>query len=107
MCECGKNCCSKKWLYYNNDTPNQYTGNKTICLDDMCNGYFVNNTGTSVCKVNGMPIQPGQSYTSGGNAGEIYIARFVKLEFLPGGANSAWVQQKFYVKGPTFDNKVQ
>jgi hypothetical protein len=104
MCECGKNCCGKKWLYYNNDTPNMYSANKQVDLDAMCNGYFVNNTGTTTCWVNGMPLQPGQSYTSGGNAGEIFTRRFVDIKFTGAGNNQAWVQQKFYVQGPGYDN---
>lgn len=80
----------------------EYTGNALIDLDMLCNGINVINTGTTVCTINGVPLNPpaagesvGDSYSIGGNRGEVLNGR-VNLTFA-GGAGKAIVVQKFYL----------
>lgn len=79
-----------------------YTQNGLVDLDPLCNGLNVINTGTTVCEVNGVPLQPpaagesvGDSYSIGGNKGEIISGR-VNITFA-GGVGVAIVIQKFYL----------
>ena len=78
-----------------------YSQNGILDIDQYCNGINILNTGTSVCTVNGIPLAPpsgtqtvGDSYTMGGNRGEILKGR-VTITFT-GGTGQAVVVQKFY-----------
>jgi hypothetical protein len=81
----------------------QYTAPQKLPLDELCNGINVMNIGSSVAYVNGIPLSPpvtgqtvGDSYTIGGNLGEIIFGR-VDISF-EGGTGAVVVVQKFYVK---------
>lgn len=81
----------------------EYTQNGLIVIDGNCNGLNVINTGTSVCFVNGIPLNPpavgesvGDSYSIGGNKGEILQGR-VNLTFV-NNLGKAIVVQKFYLE---------
>jgi hypothetical protein len=84
-----------------NTTTLEYTALKSVVVARFCNGFTVNNTGTTIALLNGEPLQPGQSKTVGGNEGEIYVGR-IDLSFKTQSPapstiiNSAWVTQKFY-----------
>jgi hypothetical protein len=74
-----------------------------VILDELCNGLNVINIGTTVCMVNGIPLSPpaagesvGDSYTIGGNRGEI-LQGHVSIAFV-GGTGLCIVVQKFYLK---------
>lgn len=80
----------------------EYTSNGLVDLDMCCNGLNIINTGTTVCTVNGIPLNPpavgetiGDSYSIGGNRGEVLNGR-VQIMFA-GGTGKAIVVQKFYL----------
>lgn len=59
-----------------------YAGNQDVVVDPKCNGWTAINKGTLVARVNGIPLNPppaaglsGESYTVGGNMGELYEGR--------------------------------
>lgn len=85
-----------------NTTTQEYTSLRSVNVDKLCNGFTVNNVGTTICLVNGDPLQPGDSKTVGGNVGEVYVGRIDLAFMVPDPApseiiNSAFVTQKFYV----------
>jgi hypothetical protein len=79
-----------------------YGQNGIIDLDELCNGLNVINIGTTVCRVNGIPLNPpaagevvGDSYAIGGNKGELLTGK-VQLDFASGNGEVI-VVQKYYV----------
>ena len=100
MCNC-VGCTGKRKPRYYNTTTQEYTALRSVNVDKMCNGFSVNNAGTTIVTLNGEPLQPGQSKTVGGNEDEIYVGRIDLAFIVPTPApstiiNSAWVTQKFY-----------
>jgi hypothetical protein len=91
---------TKAWLFYNSTTQ-EYTVQHSVVVDKLCNGATVINKGTTLALWNGLPLNPGESMTVGGNEGEVYVGR-IDISFqipVPAPAtivNSAWVIQKFY-----------
>lgn len=86
---------------YYNFNGQEITQNSLIDLDPLCNGLNIINIGSSVANVNGVPLQPpaagesvGDSYTIGGNKGEILQGR-VNISFT-GAVGKVVVVQKFY-----------
>jgi hypothetical protein len=84
-----------------NTTTQEYTQMRSVVVDKLCNGVTVINKGTTLALWNGLPLDPGESMTVGGNEGEVFVGR-IDLSFqIPVPApvtivNSAWVIQKFY-----------
>lgn len=96
------NCSGDKgYLPYNTSTQ-EYTNLHSVNIEKGCNGVTVINKGTTLALWNGLPLNPGESMSVGGNEGEVFIGR-VDISFVipvPAPAvitNSAWVIQKFYV----------
>jgi hypothetical protein len=94
-------CTGKPQQRYYNTTTQEYRALRSVNVDKRCNGFSVNNAGTTIVTVNGEPLQPGQSKTVGGNEDEIYVGRIDLAFIIPSPApstivNSAWVTQKFY-----------
>jgi len=64
--------CTREWLYYK-DNETVYTDTGNLTFDNFCNGWVIKNTGTTLLIVDNKEIlQPGESKSFGGNAGEIY-----------------------------------
>jgi hypothetical protein len=79
-----------------------YQTNKQITLDSNCNGITVVNKGLTTITFNGIPLLPslvvgqtGESFSMGGNIGEILTSR-LDLSFEPGAGSNALIIQKFY-----------
>jgi hypothetical protein len=79
----------------------EYNSNGLIETDQYCNSINVMNTGTTTATVNGIPLAPpvapnlvGDSYSFGGNRGEIYRGRLI-VAFDTGSGNLL-VVEKFY-----------
>lgn len=94
-------CTGKRQARFYNTTTQEYKSLRSVNVDKLCNGFIVNNAGTTIVTLNGEPLQPGQSKTVGGNEGEIYVGRIDLAFIIPSPAptvinNSAWVTQKFY-----------
>jgi hypothetical protein len=94
-------CGAQRRPKYYNTTTQEYRSLRSVPVDARCNGFTVNNAGTTIVTLNGEPLQPGQSKTVGGNEGEIYVGRIDLAFYTPSPApstivNSAWVTQKFY-----------
>jgi|HubBroStandDraft_5_1064220.scaffolds.fasta_scaffold00865_19 hypothetical protein len=92
-----------------NESTQQYTVATNIPVDQWCNGWTAINRGTTICIVNGDPLNPGESKDFGGNLGEIYEGRIdisFKVQVPPPLVitNLAVVTQKFYTGGRTYDN---
>jgi len=91
-----------KYLEYN-FVDNVITEPRLVDFDRRCNGFVVKNTGTTLVRIMGENLSPGESKSIGGNYGEIYVGR-LKIDFVtqtPAPAvitNSATVSQKVYVK---------
>jgi hypothetical protein len=80
---------------------NSYNQNQNVPLDGNCNGWTAINIGTTIVTVNGIPLHPGtpgtnngESFTIGGNAGEIFTGR-ISLTFATG-TGQVLIIQKFY-----------
>lgn len=65
-----------------NVVADQITQSGKIDVDPHCNGWTIFNKGTLPIVVNGIPLAPpaganlsGESFSIGGNAGEIYVGR--------------------------------
>lgn len=90
----------EKYLLYNS-TMQEYTSQRSVMIDKLCNGVTVINKGNTIAMWNGLPLAPDESMTIGGNIGEVYVGR-VDISFSlptpvpPTPVNSAWVIQKFY-----------
>jgi hypothetical protein len=100
MCNCVGCTGTKKALRYNTQVQ-EYRSLRSVNVDKLCNGFTVNNAGTTIVTLNGEPIQPGATKTVGGNEGEVYVGRIDLAFYVPTPApativNSAWVTQKFY-----------
>jgi hypothetical protein len=92
----------RQMVRYNTDTQ-EYSAQRSVVVDRLCNGFSVNNAGTTIVMLNGEPLQPGQSKTVGGNEGEIYVGRIDISFLIPTPAPStivfsAWVTQKFFLE---------
>jgi hypothetical protein len=92
---------SRPAVLYNTSTQN-YTEQRSVVVEKLCNNVTVINKGNTLVLWNGLPLNPGESMTVGGNEGEVFIGR-VDISFAlptpPPGTpvNSAWVIQKFYI----------
>jgi len=91
----------EKILYYN-IVPSQYQRSIFVEVDPFCNGATVINTGTTAMTVNQIPLNAGlpgtnngESYSFGGNKGEIYRGR-LDISFT-GGVGNCVVIQKIYI----------
>lgn len=100
---------TERLLFYN-ITPVEYLRNASIVVDALCNGATVINTGATVLRANGIPLNPaipgvrnGESFTFGGNRGEIFAGR-IDLAFVTG-IGSAFLIQKIYI--PELTNRNQ
>lgn len=76
---------------------------KEIVVGPNCNGWVVRNIGGSIAFVNGIQLQPppgaglsGESFSSGGNYGEIYVGR-IQIQFAAGINPTVEIIQKFYL----------
>ena len=76
----------------------------TINVPDNTNAILVVNIGTGLLTVNGYPLNPspapganGESWTLGGNKGEVIQRKELDINFVAAGA-IAFVQFKWYVK---------
>lgn len=82
----------------------EFTGNQDVTVDTRCNQWTVINRSTLAVRVNGMPLNPppavglsGESFSVGGNAGEIYTGR-IQIVFDPAEtAPSVVIVQKIYL----------
>lgn len=98
--------CDEKILDYNTSTLS-YAKNTMVPVNANCNGFTVANAGNTIVTLNGEPIQPGSTKSTGGNRKERYKGR-IDLAFYPAvppaaiPVNQAWVTQKFYLT-ETFD----
>ena len=89
------------FLEYNNIIQTVKT-NKGIAIEEMCNAVTIINVGTTLCTVQGIPLNPGtpgtnngESFTFGGNKGEIFRGR-LDIGFATSAGN-AIVIQKIYI----------
>lgn len=100
-------CGQEQFLRYNTDLQAYYK-NTFVPVVKHCNGFVVKNIGTTICSVNGDPLQPGESKSVGGNRAEIYEGR-IDLAFTLQTpppltiVNAATVTQKFYMEGTGYD----
>lgn len=87
-----------------NTAQQDYQANASLLAVIGCNGFTVINTGTNTCFVNGVPVVAGNFYAVGGNEGEIYVGKII-LTFAAQNAagNDAWVVQKFFLEGESYD----
>lgn len=93
----------EKLLYYNM-LPKTVRTNGKVSVEKYCNGFDVVNTGNTIAIVNGTPLNPpavgevlGDSFSFGGNKGEIYIGTIdVSFQAITGG-QQVIVTQKIYV----------
>jgi hypothetical protein len=82
-----------------------------VPIAQMCNGFMVKNTGTTIVLLNGTPIQPGDSISVGGNYGEEYRGR-LDIGFFTQTPppftiiNEVTIIQKFYMPGQGYDYKI-
>lgn len=77
--------------------------NSQVIIDELCNAYTIINLGTSICSVNGVPLNPGvpgtnngESISQGGNKGELFRGR-IDIAFINAGINNVMVIQKIYL----------
>jgi hypothetical protein len=94
--------CSKGSALLFNITMQEYTEQRNVVVDKLCNGVTVINKGNTIAMWNQLPLLPDESMTVGGNEGEVFVGRVDITFALPTPApaspqNSAWVIQKFYV----------
>ena len=94
-----------------NDITQQYNTSRQIETEILCNSILVTNIGGDVVSVNGKLLLPGtlgslsttsnilgDSYSLGGNEGEIYDKRTLVIVFAGTGANPLLeVTQKYYL----------
>lgn len=80
--------------------------NGGVVVEDLCNGLTAVNLGTTTMYVNNIPLYPGtpgtsrgESYTYGGNEGEVFCGR-VDIAFDTGEGNGL-ILQKIYLPGQT------
>jgi hypothetical protein len=90
-----------KFYEYNISTQ-VYDGTKHVVVERFVNGFSIHNTGTTDLYFNGDRIQPGESKTVGGNAGEVYAGKIDLYYRVPSPApaiiiNMATVTQKYYI----------
>jgi hypothetical protein len=98
---CSGNCSGSRRPQFYNTTTQEYTVQRSVNVEKLCNGVTVINKGNTIAMWNGLPLNPGESMTVGGNEGEVFVGR-IDISFTmptppPGSpVNSAWVIQKFY-----------
>jgi hypothetical protein len=98
---CGGSCSGSKPVVFYNTTTQNYTVQRMVVVEKLCNGVTVINKGSTIVMWNGLPLNPGESMTVGGNEGEVFVGRVDITFAIPVPApmtiiNSAWVIQKFY-----------
>jgi hypothetical protein len=77
------------------------TSSSSITLAQYTNGFTVRNTGTTLCYVAGVLLDPGESIAVGGNRAEVFEGR-IDIQFKTQPAppavitNEATITQKFY-----------
>lgn len=78
------------------------TQRKLATIDRNCNAWTIINIGTTVCEVNGVPLNPGtpgvnngESYVSPGNRNEIFRGR-IDVQFPAGNVGRVVFIQKIY-----------
>jgi hypothetical protein len=86
--------------------PNTYNSSQQISVLDKCNSISFTNTGDETVTINGVKVlYPGtvgsilgDSFTIGGNYGEILSEKRISISFAGGGANpQIEIDQKVYV----------
>ncbi len=90
-------------LVYEEDTQ-VYTQSQDIDVQRFCNGFTATVIGSDAVLVNGMLLRPsttpltvtGDSLSVGGNRGEIYGKRRIRIQFLTQVAPQLQVTQKYY-----------
>ena len=93
--------CAAQHARLYNITTQEYIAQHNVVVDRLCNGLTIKNAGTTIVLFNGVPLQPQESISIGGNEGEVYVGRCdirfqVQTPAPPVVNNSAWVIQKFY-----------
>jgi hypothetical protein len=76
-------------------------GTSQVQIGNNVNGFDVKNAGNTIVVFNQEPLQPGESQTVGGNAGEIFAGRVDIYFQLPVPApvtpvNMCWITIKYY-----------
>lgn len=91
----------KNELLIYNIIPTVYRKNAAVIIQEMCNSVILINQGTTIATVNGVVLNPGtagvnngESFTFGGNVGEIFKGR-IDINF-PSGAGNVLSIQKIY-----------
>lgn len=77
-----------------------------IAIPKMTNGIVVVNTGNTMAFVNGFPLHPtlvpgganGESWTIGGNLGEVLAEEQLEITFGTGSTPQVFVSMKYYVE---------
>lgn len=101
----------EKILYYN-VIPKIVRKNGDIAVDKACNGVEFVNIGGTVVTINQRPLNPpaagevlGDSYTMGGNKGEIFAGR-ITISFATNANPMVLVTEKVYMPGKKTDIKL-
>jgi hypothetical protein len=83
----------------------EYTVGGDVPVIKNCNGIVVVNIGTVIAFVNGFPLNPrlvpgmnGESWTVGGNFGEIVGEENLEITFGGGAGSKVFVSMKYYKK---------
>lgn len=91
-----------KAIAYNIYGQGYYT-NQYVKPDPKCNGWTAINRGTGLAYINGIPLAPpavpgtaGDSFSVGGNLGEIWGGD-LNISFEPGFTNNLVLVQKYYL----------
>jgi hypothetical protein len=89
------------YLKYNINKIALQVGTTNVQIGNNVNGFTVKNAGNTIVVFNQEQLQPGESFTVGGNIGEIYSGRvdiYFRLPVPPPGTpvNMCWITVKFY-----------
>lgn len=93
-----------QFICFNTTKAQSYTFNQRVARVDNCNGWVARNMGDDPVRVNGHLLYPGtvgtsagESYTEGGNLGEIFMG-YLEIQFEGTGADPRVdIAQKFYI----------
>jgi hypothetical protein len=92
----------KKELLIYNIIPTTYRQNSSVIIQEMCNSVVLINQGTTVATINGVVLNPGtpgvnngESFTFGGNVGEIFMGR-IDISFATGMGNILAIQKIYF-----------
>lgn len=96
-----------QFIGFNTTEAQVYTATQRVARVDNCNGWVARCLGDTPVRVNGHilfpgpagpPQRAGDSYTEGGNLGEIYLG-YIDIEFVPplGADLRVEITQKFYI----------